>query len=140
MVTMINAIGNTLVKHKHLIMLTIAAASLIGYMLPFDDMIGVADAAKKKKSTYKKDFKKEPPKKDPRSAPSSSSSIRIGAAQSAVLNSGILGGGGSSDGFQAFNTAFNFLQQSQQVCSGISFCPNTQLVQFQPYTLFAVSR
>jgi hypothetical protein len=132
MVTMINTIGQTLVKHKHIIMLTIAAAALVAYMLPFDNMMGVADAGKKaKKSSYYK--------KDPRS--SVSSRTTIGLAQSAVQNAGILlggggGGGGSYDGFQLGNTAFQFLQQSQQVCSGISFCPNTQLVQFTPYTLF----
>jgi hypothetical protein len=133
MVTMTNPIENSLVKHKHLIMLTIAAAALVAYMLPFDNMMGVADAGKKaKKSSYYK--------KDPRS--SVSSRTTIGLAQSAVQNAGILlgggggGGGGSYDGFQLGNTAFQFLQQSQQVCSGISFCPNTQLVQFQPYTLF----
>jgi hypothetical protein len=129
MVTMTNPIENSLVKHKHLIMLTIAAAALVAYMLPFDNMLGVADAAKKpKKSYYNKDA-------------SSVSRTTIGLAQSAIQNAGILGGGGgggggSYDGFQLGNTAFQFLQQSQQVCSGISFCPNTQLVQFQPYTLF----
>jgi hypothetical protein len=127
-VTMINTIANTLTKNKHIIMLTIAAAALVAYMLPFDNLMGVADAQYKKpvkKDSFKKDFKK---------------SIQIGASQSAVLNSGILttgGGGGSySDSLQADNTAFNFLQQSQQICSGISNCPSTQAVQFTPYTFF----
>jgi hypothetical protein len=130
---MINDVGNTLTKHKHIIMMTIAAAALVAYILPFDHLMGVADAALKKppvkKDSFKKDFKKDP-----------RNSINIGASQSAVLNSGILvgGGGGGSyyDGLQADNTAFNFLQQSQQICSGISNCPSTQTVQFTPYTFF----
>jgi hypothetical protein len=126
---MINGIKNTLTKHKHIIMLTIAAAALVAYILPFHNMMGVADAVVKKpvkKDSFKKDFKK---------------SIKIGATQSAVQNSGILtsgggGGGGYSDVLQADNTFFNFLQQSQQICSGISNCPSTQTVQFTPYTFF----
>src|SRR5215208_6232793 len=101
MLTMTTTIVSTLVKHKHIIMLTIAAAALAAYVLPFDNIMGVADAAYKtpKKSSFKKDSK-------------DSFSIKIGAAQSAVLNSGILGGGGGGGytGEQAFNTAFNFLQ------------------------------
>jgi hypothetical protein len=93
--------------------------------------MGIADAQYKKpppKKDFKKDFKKDS---------KSSNSIKIGAAQSAVLNSGILGGkGGANDGFLLGNTAFNFLQQSQQICSGISNCPSTQTVQFTPYTFF----
>jgi hypothetical protein len=137
MVTMTNPIENSLVKHKHLIMLTIAAAALVAYMLPFDNMVGVADAGKKKEDKRKSYDSKKPDSRKP----STSSSTTVGLAQSAIQNAGILGGGGgggggSYDGFQLGNTAFQFLQQSQQVCSGISFCPNTQLVQFQPYTLF----
>jgi hypothetical protein len=129
MVTMTNPIENSLVKHKHIIMLTIAAAALIAYMLPFDNMMGVADATKKKEDKRKSyDSKK----------PSTSSSTTIGISQHALQNSGILvhGGGGGSEAVQEGNTAFNFLQQSQQVCSGTSNCPNTQAVQFAPITTF----
>ena len=119
-------------------MLTIAATALVGYILPFDNMMGIADAAVKK-TDYKKardDFKK---KFDKKKEEVKTTSIRIGLAQSAVQNAGIIGGGsvgGNNEPFQQGNTAFQFLQQSQQVCSGISNCPNTQLVQFTPYTIF----
>ena len=132
MVTMLNDIGNTLTKHKHIIMMTIAAAALVAYILPFDNLMGVADAQYKKpvkKDSFKKDFKKD-----------IKTSIKIGASQSAVVNSGVLTTGGKggaySDVGQQGNTAFNFLQQSQQICSGISNCPSTQTVQFTPYTIF----
>ena len=120
-------------------MLTIAAAALVGYILPFDNMMGVADAAVKKKDDYKKardDYKK---KFDKKKDEVKTTSIRIGLAQSAVQNAGIIGGGkvgGNSEPFQQGNTAFQFLQQNQQVCSGISNCPSTQTVQFTPYTFF----
>jgi hypothetical protein len=132
MVTMTNPIENSLVKHKHLIMLTIAAAALVAYMLPFDNMVGVADAGKKKEDKRKSYDSKKPDSKKP----STSSSTTVGISQSAIQNAGILGGGGSGGSAQLGNTAFQFLQQSQQVCSGISNCPNTQAVQFAPITTF----
>ena len=124
------SIRATIVKHQRLIMLTVAVVALAAYIVPFAHLYDVADAQKyKKPDNKKKGFDKK-----------SSSSIKISLAQSAVQNSGILssgGGGGSSyDGFQLGNTAFNFLQQSQQVCSGIVNCPSTQTIQFTPYTSF----
>jgi hypothetical protein len=103
-------------------------------MLPFDNMVGVADAGKKKEDKRKSYDSKKPDSRKP----SSSSSTTVGISQSAILNSGVLGGGGrgGSEAVQVGNTAFNFLQQSQQVCSGISNCPNTQAVQFAPTTVF----
>jgi hypothetical protein len=100
--------------------------------------MGIADAALKK-TDYKKardDYKKQYDKKKEEVK---KTSIKIGLAQSAVQNAGIIGtggGGGSYEPFQQGNTAFQFLQQSQQVCSGISNCPSTQQVQFTPYTTF----
>ena len=126
MVTMINtqtSIRATIVKHQRIIMLTVAVVALAAYIVPFAHLYDVADAQKYKKPDDKrKAFDKK-----------SSSSIKIGLAQSAVQNSGIIGGGGWSS--RLGNTAFNFLQQNQQVCSGISNCPSTQTVQFTPYTI-----
>ena len=123
------SIRATIVKHQRIIMLTVAVVALAAYIVPFAHLYDVADAQKYKKPDNKR---KAYDKK-------SSISIKIGLAQSAVQNSGILtsGGGGSGgyDGFQLGNTAFNFLQQSQQVCSGISNCPSTQTIQFIPYTI-----
>ena len=121
-------------------MLTIAATALVGYILPFDNMMGVADAAVKKKDDYKKvrdDYKKQSDKKKEEVK---KISIRNTATQSSVQQAGIFGGGGSggssNDPFLGSNTAFQFTLQNQQFCSGISNCPNTQLVDFRPYTIF----
>jgi hypothetical protein len=141
LVSLLNAMTNThtsiratIGKHQRVIMLTVAIVALAAYIVPFAHLYDVADAASKYKDKRNShDPKNKNPKKDPRS----STSVRVGIAQSAVLNSGILVGGGSGyEGTQIGNTAFNFLQQSQQVCSGISFCPNTQTVDFRPYVIF----
>jgi hypothetical protein len=135
MVTMANTHANiraTIVKHQRIIMLTTAVVALAAYIVPFAHLYDVADA-----QTYKKVDNKKPDNKRKASDKKSSFSIKIGLAQSAVQNSGIIGGGGKGgyDGFQLGNTAFQFLQQNQQVCSGISNCPSTQTIQFFPYTI-----
>ena len=130
MVTMANTHANiraTIVKHQRIIMLTAAVVALAAYIVPFAHLYDVADA-----QTYKKLDNKKPDNKGKASGKKSSFSIKIGLAQSAVQNSGIIGG---KDGFQLGNTAFQFLQQNQQVCSGISNCPSTQTIQFFPYTI-----
>ncbi len=114
----------TIIKHQRIIMLTVAVVALAAYIVPFAHLYDVADAQK-----YKPDNKKKVNDKK------SSISIKFGLAQSAVQNSGILGGGKDGLGFQLGNTAFQFLQQNQQVCSGISNCPVTQTIQFLPYTI-----
>ena len=123
-------------------MLTVAAAALVAYILPFDSIMGIADAAVKK-TDYKKAYdKKDDYKKqyDKKKEELKTISIKNTLTQSAVQNAGIIGsggyGGGSYEPFQQGNTAFQFLQQNQQVCSGISNCPSTQTVQFTPYTIF----
>jgi hypothetical protein len=124
--TMTTTITNTLDKHKHIIMLAIAVAGLLAYMLPFDNLMGVADAAKKTK-----DPKKDPnkyPKKDPRS----SASTRVNVVQTASFDT-YAGGLTSTPGSTSTAVAFNFNQQSVQVCSGSATCTNNQLIDFRPY-------
>jgi hypothetical protein len=113
-------------------MLTIAVVALAAYIVPFAHLYDVADAQK-----YKPDNNKKPDNKKKASDKKSSIAVKIGLAQSAVVNSGIIGSGGKGgyDGFQLGNTAFNFVLQNQQVCSGFSTCSNSQLVDFRPYTI-----
>jgi hypothetical protein len=137
MTNMQTNIRATIGKHQRAIMLTVAVVALAAYVVPFAHLYDVADAASKSKDKRPShDSKKKDSKKDP-----SLTSVRVGLAQSAVLNSGILVGGGGSgsggyEGFQLGNTAFNFILQNQQVCSGISLCSNTQTVDFRPYSIF----
>ena len=104
--------------------------------------MGIADAAVKKNTDYKKQYdkKKDDYKKqyDKKKEELKTISIKNTLTQSAVQNAVIIGsggyGGGSYEPFQQGNTAFQFLQQNQQVCSGIKTVLVTQTIQFTPYT------
>jgi uncharacterized protein YqhQ len=119
-------IRTIITKHQRIIMLTVAVVALAAYIVPFGHLYDVADAQK-----YKPDNNKKPDNKKKVNDKKSSIAVKIGLAQSAVINSGIVG----KDGFQLGNTAFNTILQNQQVCSGFSICSNSQLVDFRPYTI-----
>lgn len=119
----------TIGKYQRVIMLTVAFVALAAYVLPFANLYDVADAQKVKKGDKDKDKKVKLDK-------GKSTSFKVAVSQNALINSGIIagsGGGGGYDGLQLGNTAFNFLQQSQNICSGFANCATTQSVQFSPY-------
>ena len=127
-----NNIRETIEKHKRIIVLAIVAAALASYMLPFDNMYGMADAVKSKVQSFGVKAKQFKPNFFAASHSGAGSSPS--ASQNPLLfgaNSG--GGGGGSSGP---STTFNFEQTQSNSCSGFAQCSNFATIQFSPYGFF----